>query len=362
MSRTTIDEATGLSEEILADIEYSHISLEGTLLKCSRLARLLNDQDAMEWLRQETGGFDRDSKTGHLTASAWKAALRSGRQNAPELPSKNGVQKPTTVRPETVAWLESQVDTLCEQLKVAFDPSFSSSSQSVINPTPPSNEQERFRLSNTIAADRDLLQRIKNSVHSYVGSCNYSLKFGAITQDIFARTRERVDTKLAAQCPAATQRFMSAYQDLQSCNTADWSNAVHSCRRVLQDLADSLFPASQTPIERGGKLIEVSIDNYVNRLICYIEGQSGSETYSAVVGSTLKYVGERLDTLVKAGSKGTHHEVKKDEADRYIIYTYLVVGDILALKYDSSEPIAPPPQVTSVENHEEKQNTGPTDT
>jgi len=341
MSKATVDEATSLSEEILADMEYSHISLEGTLLKCSRLARLLNDQDAMEWLRQELGGFDKDPKSGGFTSAARKAALRSGRKNAPEQPSKNADQKLPTVNPSTVARLESQVSTLGEQLKVAFDPSFSSSSQSVINPTPPSNEQERFQLSNTIATDRDLLQRIRNSVHSYVVSCNYSLKFGAITQDIFARTRERVDTELAARCPAAAQRFMSAYEGLQSSNSVDWSNAVHSCRRVLKDLADSLFPATDAPIERGGNPIGLSTDKYVNRLMCYVEDQHGSETYSAVVGSTLEFIGDRLHALVDAGNKGTHNEVEKDEAERYIIYTYLVVGDLLALKQDSSEPTAP---------------------
>lgn len=340
MSKAVLDEALTLSEEILGEIEYSRIPLEETLLKCSRLARLLDDQDAVEWLRQELGGFDKDPKSGGLTSAAWKAALRSGRKNAPEQPSKNGNQKLPTVNPGTVAWLESQVGTLGEQLKVAFDPSPSLSSQSPINPTPPSNEQERFRLSNTIAADRDLLQRIRNSVYSYVVSCNYSLKFGAITQDIFNRTRQRVDTELAARCPAAAQRFMSAYDDLRSSNAADWSNAVHSCRRVLQDVADSLFPASDTPVERGGRLIEVSSDNYVNRLMCYVEDQRGSETYSAVVGSTLKFMGERLDALVGAGNKGTHYDVGKDEAERYIIYTYLVVGDLLALKQGSWEQTA----------------------
>jgi hypothetical protein len=314
----------------------------------------------MEWIGQELCGFDVDPQSGHLTPAAFNAALRSGRKNRPEQPPKDGEPASTTVATATVAMLESQVATLSDQLQQAFDPSPSLSSNSQFNPIAPSNSQERFALSNRIVQDKDLLQRIRSSFYSYVSSCNYSLKFGAITQDVFDHTRQRVDAELATLCTVAAKRFVSAYEDLRSSNTVDWSNAVHSCRRVLQDLADSLFPASQAPIERGGRLIEVSIDNYVNRLICYIEDQRGSETYSAVVGSTLKYMGERLDALANAGSKGTHHEVKKDEAERYIIYTYLVVGDILALKRGSSEPITPP-QGTSVGNHEENRDASPAD-
>jgi hypothetical protein len=78
--------------------------------------------------------------------------------------------------------------------------------------------------------------------------------------------------------------------------------------------------------------------------MCYIEDQRGSETYSAVVGSTLKFIGDRLDALVDAGNKGTHNEVGKDEAERYIIYTYLVVGDLLALREDPATLAAGSPQ------------------
>jgi hypothetical protein len=252
--------------------------------------------------------------------------------------SREGEWKPETVCADTVAVLESRVATFREQLKVSFDPSPSMSSQSVINPIAPSNAQERYGLSNRIIADRDVLQRIKNSIHSYVVSCNYSLRFGAITQDVFDRTRQRVDAELAALCPAAAKRFVSAYEDLRSSNSVDWSNAVHSCRRVLQDLADVIFPAQDAPIQREGKQVDVSEDKYVNRLMCYIEDQSESETWTAVVGSTLAFIGDRLDALVDAGSKGTHHKVEGDEADRYVIYTYLVVGDILSLGVRSVTP------------------------
>jgi hypothetical protein len=49
------------------------------------------------------------------------------------------------------------------------------------------------------------------------------------------------------------------------------------------------------------------------------------------VGSHLEFIGERLDSVFQAAQKGSHGVVDKAEADRYVVYTYLIVGDILSL-------------------------------
>ena len=49
----------------------------------------------------------------------------------------------------------------------------------------------------------------------------------------------------------------------------------------------------------------------------------------------MKYLGERLDSIFQASQKGSHDMISsQNEADRYVIYTYLVIGDILKLKDD----------------------------
>jgi hypothetical protein len=50
------------------------------------------------------------------------------------------------------------------------------------------------------------------------------------------------------------------------------------------------------------------------------------------VGSHLKFLGDRLDAVFHAAQKGSHAAVSHDEANRYVIYTYMLVGDILALR------------------------------
>lgn len=69
-----------------------------------------------------------------------------------------------------------------------------------------------------------------------------------------------------------------------------------------------------------------------NRLIQFVESYSCSGRFNSIVGSHLGYLGDRLDSIFKATQKGSHSLITdKDEAERYVIYTYLIVGDILHL-------------------------------
>jgi hypothetical protein len=140
-----------------------------------------------------------------------------------------------------------------------------------------------------------------------------------------------VDVEVVATAPKAAQKVAAIKENLASDNPEDWANAVHSCRRLLQDVADALFPPTE-PRKRHGKEIQLGPDNYINRLVCYIEDQCSSGRFTEIVGSTLSYIGERLDAVFKAAQKGSHAEIAtREEAERYVIYTFLTVSDILSL-------------------------------
>jgi hypothetical protein len=130
--------------------------------------------------------------------------------------------------------------------------------------------------------------------------------------------------------PSAVQQFDSAHSNLLSENPEDWANAVHSCRRVLENLADAIFPATEDR-EKSGKVIKLGPKHYKNRLLCYVEDHSSSSSFTGVVGSTLAFLEDRLTALLDAANKGTHAAVTRAEADRYVIYTYLIIGDLLSL-------------------------------
>ncbi len=102
------------------------------------------------------------------------------------------------------------------------------------------------------------------------------------------------------------------------------------------DLADAVFPprTEDRIVEVDGKrkAVKVGRDNYVNRIMAFVEDRSTSGRFREIVGSQLAFLGDRLDSIVKAVQKGSHDTiVAREEADRYVVYTCLVVGDVLSL-------------------------------
>lgn len=150
-----------------------------------------------------------------------------------------------------------------------------------------------------------------------------------------------MDSSIGKYVPNAVQGISAIHDNLISENAKDWSNAVHSCRRILKDLADAIFPAqSKNRIKKtNGEQITIKLgeDEYINRLICFIEDHSSSNRFIHILGSHLSFIGERLDSIVESAHKGTHTTiVSPKEADRYVVYTYMIIGDILSLLEDIS--------------------------
>ena len=87
--------------------------------------------------------------------------------------------------------------------------------------------------------------------------------------------------------------------------------------------------------------IKLGADQYINRLVAHIEDSSESDRFNEIVGSHLGYMGDRLDALFGAAQKDSHATVTKEEADRCVVYTYLLVGDILSLSTPQPIPIRP---------------------
>lgn len=334
-NRKALVEAHDLSEEILRNVELNEFPLANIALKTSRLARLLNEFDFQKIMEYEAGGYPTDPSG--VPPDAWRLAIAAGRSFKTTNPSTK--KEGTYAYIESISELEEGLRIAETSLAAARDPDVAISSanpqQYVFSPW--GNFMERRTIRESIVnATRRLASR-RSMIHQYVLQTHYKLKLSGIAGDIFDRIRERVDAQIGALVPDAVQKFSAVYESLRSENPEDWSNAVHSCRRILEDLADALFPPTDDVREKqiDGKMIKIKLGKkeYKNRIMAFVEDMSKSKRFEDLVGSHLAFLGDRLDSVFLAAQKGSHITiVTKEEADRYVVYTYLLVGDILSLR------------------------------
>jgi hypothetical protein len=333
-------EALNLSADILRNIELSEIPLTNIALKASRLARLLNEYDTQKIMEFEAGGYP--STTEGLPPDIWRLAVIAGRTH--DIKDKETGETKEFAYVQPIAEWEQIVDMAGKAIEAAREPDVSIASanpnQYVYPPLGYSMERQIIRTNASTAATR--IAERRSFIYRYALRKHYELKFSGIAADIFSRTRERVDSSVGKYVPEAVQKLSAIHDNLRSENAEDWSNAVHGCRRILQDLANAIFPPQEEErikTEKGKTLtIKLGKEQYINRLIAFIEDRSSSARFKHIVGSHLKFIGERLDSIVQAAQKGSHDViVSPQEADRYVIYTYMVVGDILSLLEDTPE-------------------------
>ena len=280
-----LTDAETLSGDIIKDIELGRAPLSAIGLKALRLARILNDSQVEQTLMVQSAGVALTEPTEKL---------------------ENTVDKGRAVLQSTL------------QL--------------------PGTYEGKWALQAMESATEVLASR-RTFIYNYALRKHYEIRFSSLAEDVFTRIRARVDSSIGLAIPDTVNKLTASYENLRSDNPEDWANAVHSCRRVLQDLADAVFPSQKEArtrhVDGSEKEIGLGADQYVNRLVAYIEDSSESRRFAEIVGSHLAFIGDRLDAIFRAAQKGSHATVTREEADRYVVYTYLVVGDILSLRSET---------------------------
>ena len=318
-----------MADEILDDFQTGGIPVDSILLKALRLYSLLGDQFGIALFTYETSGYP-TTPTG-MPQNVWVIAEAAGRTYA--------VQNPMS--PAQLLYYSFPM--LLSELQAALDAEKS-------KPQQISNMMQQQGLlqmqagisvdltaqgfpdsTATISSGQRWMQTIRSRLYQYVLQTYQYLKYGNAAEGTFAVFRMQADETLKKICPQAIEKLSAAYNNLNSSNPEDWANAVHSCRRILLDLADALYPPRNEPVIVDGKPKKVGKDQYINRLVQFIASKADSKTFADVVGADLSSIEARLKSIYEATNKGTHADITKDEASRYIIHTYLLISDIVSL-------------------------------
>ena len=324
------EEALNLAVDILKDIELSRMPMSNIALKTSRLARLINELEYEKIFEYEAGGYP--SGPNGVSPPVWKLAEIAGRVYL----DKDKVSK---MSKKSLSAIENLLASNKIALELAADKniSISSANPNQYVPSPITNMRERnARISNINELSDQLADR-QSFIYAYTKEVYYKLKFSTLTDQVWLRLKNKIDTYISEIIPDEANKLSAIYDSLNDDNPEKWATALTTCRRMLQAMADNLYPPTKKAKKKGKTTIKLGTEQYINRLMCYIEEKSTHETLDKITNSNLEYIGKRLDSIKDEACKGTHASVNKEEAERCFMHVYMIIGDILEIERQSRQ-------------------------
>ncbi len=311
MRRNRQAEARGLAEEFLADIELSRIGAEQILFKAVRLARLINDATSLRWLEMELNGYEftKDTRsTLALMGRTFNDDDGTEKANVASLGAIEGI-----IRAE-----EARLDSLKapslsgEYLGTALD--------------------RVHRQVNNATANIIRLSRIRSAVlaqiYTFATRTYYELTFSESQEELFEAARREIDGMLAPVSAKALEKIESIVERLGRGEQEATSQAMSTCRRLIDNFADAVYPAQSESVMLDGQTTEVNKSKVLNRIAAFVSQNTTSKSRQHRLRQALRGIYERVST-------GVHDDVTPSEARFLFLETYVILGEILALNTNS---------------------------
>jgi AbiTii-like protein len=341
--QTRRDEALRLAKTTRQDLFEEKKPITNLLLQCKTICRYLGISDENEWIDLELDGYYDDI---HLTVAQIRKYVPSYRlsiltyfdtHNQPILLPYNimqafalrGIQQSISeLEPEEGKGLtiigSGVIDGLNKFLKEKTTGYYI---PEVYKAVLPSNQIKK------------IVVGVRKRIGEFIDKIILELEYGGIPEHIFENIRQEVDHKLVSTCPNAIEKLKVTYERLSaSGNPEDWSHVATSCRRIIKDVADILFSPQRKPVtDKDGEKHPVNESASINRIITAIKSNVDSRVERSLSASMINYVDAFLREIQRYASKGDHADFTKTDAIRCVVYTYLLLGDILHYYYKVTE-------------------------
>ena len=293
-----------LAKELLDDIELNRMGAEHLLLKATRLARWMGSEEIQKWLKLEMIGYNGTEEV------SLKYMSITGRWVNRE--KGTGYWGP-------LAQQDAAIE--AEKAKLAAmrtpDSSGEYANIAIANVTYAMNET-----ANLISRLSAIKSRVLAQLHQFVSEVYYSLVFEGLSESIFERYKTEVDVLMAESCGNVLDQIPAVMDRLADAQPEAVSQALTTCRRIIESFADSIFPPTESTVEIGGNTLSLGADKHQNRINAYIHQHTESQTRQ-------KRLRQNLSNLFDRVSTGVHGDVTPEEARALFLNTYLLLGEVL---------------------------------
>lgn len=335
-------EALKIIEEGLKELESPKGSVAVGVQKLSRAAKLLNEDEIIAWTQLHLGNqeytlaLENFFKKVEIEAKNLKNKNQPVKVNATdglfnkELKKITDLHLPITILNESysfktnpkaggfnsVDFIESILNTLIRE----------------------KNGNDGYHYQNPLQAH---ITYIKKYAFKYLTELHEKLKFSGTITSSFDVLKNAIDDRLLDLDPEIAEQLMLAFKSVSSSNKEEWSHALTTCRRLLESLADKLYPANDLVI--GKRTFKQS--QFVNRLWQFMNDSIESESNRDLAQTHVNFLGSWLEKTNKLTNKGVHDDVSQLEATKAVFHLYLMLADLLDYLDPSATKQSTKPQI-----------------
>jgi len=169
------------------------------------------------------------------------------------------------------------------------------------------------------------LNHVRRVAHKKAINLYNDLAFSEAPQTCFDILKDEVDDKLLDINPELAEKIMIAFKGITTDTPEEWSQSLTTCRRIIESLADTLYPPTENQLN-GRSLRQ---QNYINRLWAFMDQAIESDSNKELAKAHIDFLGHYLQRTHKISNKGVHTEITRIEAIKAVFHTYLIVADIL---------------------------------
>ena len=299
------DEAMRLADELLTDIELSRASTGKYLMKATRLARLTKNDQAQEWLGYELAGVP-NSPSGRTWMTKMRRWIDQEKgegywSSAPALEAHQRAIEATMAGMGTTP--------ISGEMAI---------------PANRERNQSLASLSRVISHIGSVRAQVDAFVHGFARDTYYELMFSELQASLFDDARTAIDGKLASSSGDALKKIESISERFRDGDAEAVSQAMSTCRRLIDSVADAVFAAQDEPYMVGEQSLSVKANNVLNRINAYVHKRG-------ITGDRATRIRQSLAGIYGRTSKGVHQDVDSHEARYVFLATYVLLGEILTL-------------------------------
>ncbi|KXY27338.1 DNA uptake protein [Bacillus cereus] len=169
------------------------------------------------------------------------------------------------------------------------------------------------------------IEYVRRIAHKKAETLYTKIAYTDSAQTAFDILKGEVDDKLLDLNPELAEQLMLAFKSVSTDNPEEWSQALTTCRRFIEGLADELFP----PIDEEVNGKKLGKTQYINRLWAFMDKSIESKSNKDLAKAHVDILGVYLQRIHKLSNKGVHAGLEREEAVKTVFHTYLMVADIL---------------------------------